>query len=71
MNVDRSQIVAILRTRGLDARAAWAERTLPEIVDTETNAGLLATLSIDPRSLEPVEAAGPDQRRTDVTPHDV
>jgi hypothetical protein len=70
MNVDRSQIVGILRARGLDARADWAERTLPEVVDTETNAGLLTTLSIDPRSLVPVEVARPDQARTDVTPHD-
>ena len=70
MNVDRSQIVGILRTRGLTARADWAERTLPEIVDTETNAGLLATLSIDARSLVPAGTARPDQVATDGAQHD-
>jgi hypothetical protein len=59
MNVDRAEIVAILRERGLDARADWAERTLPEIVDTVMNAGLLETLSIDVRSLAPVEVVPP------------
>lgn len=59
MNVDKTQIVAILRDRGLDARADWADRTLPEIVDTYTNAGLLETLSIDVRSLVPVEVVPP------------
>jgi len=59
MNVDKAQIIAILRDRGLDARADWADRTLPEIVDTNKNAGLLDTLSIDVGSLSPVEVAPP------------
>jgi hypothetical protein len=54
----------------LDVRADWAERTLPEIVDTITNAGLLTTLAIDAQSLTPVEAASPDPARTDVTSQD-
>jgi len=59
MNVDKAQIVAILRDRGLDARADWADRTLPETVDTYLNAGLLETLSIDVGSLSPLEVAPP------------
>jgi hypothetical protein len=39
----------------LDARADWADRTLPDIVDTYLNAGLLQTLSIDVSSLVPAE----------------
>jgi hypothetical protein len=67
MHVDRSQIVGILRARGLNIRADWAERTLPEIVDTKTNAGLLTTLAIDEQSLAPVEAGRSGHVRTDVT----
>jgi hypothetical protein len=56
MNVAKAQIVAILRSRGLDARADWADRTLPDIVDTVTNAGLLKTLGIAAESLQPATA---------------
>ena len=55
INVDKAKIIAILRDRGLDARADWADRTLPDIVDTYLNAGLLQTLSIDVSSLVPAE----------------
>ena len=57
MNVAKAQIVAILRSRGLDTRADWADRTLPDIVDTATNAGLLKTLGIAAESLQPAAAA--------------
>jgi hypothetical protein len=57
MNVSKEQIVANLRVRGLDIRADWAERTLPDLVDTAANAGLLKTLGIAEDSLPP--AAGP------------
>jgi hypothetical protein len=59
MNVDKAQLVAILRSRGLNARADWADRTLPDIVDTETNGGLLNTLAIAPESLQPIDATPP------------
>jgi hypothetical protein len=60
MNVDKAQIVAILRSRGLNTRADWADRTLPDIVDTVANAGLLRTLAIAPESLQlPADAAAP------------
>lgn len=56
MNVAKAEIVAILRSRGLDTRADWADRTLPDIVDTITNAGLLNTLGIPPELLQPAAA---------------
>ncbi len=67
MNVDKAQIVSILRLRGLDARADWAERTLPDIVDTVANASLLNTLAIDPESLQPAAAAPPRSGPADGT----
>ena len=55
--VDRAEIVAALRSRGLHARADWVDRELPALVDTERNAALLRTLDIDPASMSPVVAA--------------
>src|SRR6266540_2863860 len=49
--VDKSKILQILRDRGLHARAEWVDRQLPERVDLEKNAGLLATLHISPSEL--------------------
>ncbi|MEU4624798.1 hypothetical protein AB0G04_33105 [Actinoplanes sp. NPDC023801] len=46
-HVRRSEIVAILRSKGKSARADWFERTLPDIVDTGKNSSLLANLEID------------------------
>jgi hypothetical protein len=55
MQVHRSDITALLRSRGLDDRADWAERQLPESVDTEKNAALLRMLKIDTADLTPVD----------------
>jgi hypothetical protein len=56
--VDKAEIVATLRSRGLHARADWVDRELPHLVDTYRNAALLRTLDIDPvdaeNSTEPV-----------------
>jgi hypothetical protein len=49
--VDKRKILQILRDRGLHARAEWVDRQLPERVDREKNAGLLATLHISPSDL--------------------
>jgi hypothetical protein len=49
--VDKRKILQILRDRGLHARAEWVDRQLPERVDLEKNAGLLATLHISPSDL--------------------
>jgi hypothetical protein len=46
-HVDKAEIVATLRSRGLHARADWVDRALPELVDTHLNAALLRTLDIE------------------------
>jgi hypothetical protein len=57
--VDKQRILQVLRDRGLHARAQWAERELPDRVDLERNAGLLATLHISPADLaDPPGAEG-------------
>lgn len=57
MYINKSDIVAALRAKEMDARADWVDRTLPDLVDTSKNAALLQTLGIDPASLTPVENA--------------
>ena len=49
--VHKRKILQILRNRGLHARADWVDRQLPERVDLDKNAGLLATLQISPADL--------------------
>jgi hypothetical protein len=51
VEIDKRKIVEALRRRGLSARADWVDRELPDRVDTVRNAGLLATLGIDPADL--------------------
>jgi hypothetical protein len=48
MAIDKAKVVALLRRRGLDDRAAWVDRQLPAHFDMYDNAGLLAMLNIDP-----------------------
>jgi len=40
-----------LRRRALDARADWVDRTMPDDIDVQLNAGLFATLGIDVQAL--------------------
>jgi hypothetical protein len=54
--VNKAAIIATLRSRGLSARADWVDRELPELVDVDKNAGLLATLRITPTDLSPTGA---------------
>jgi hypothetical protein len=60
-HVDKAEIVATLRSRGLHARADWVDRELPELVDTYRNAALLRTLDIDPAATAPSDPA-PQER---------
>jgi len=55
--VDKAQIVATLRSRGLHARAGWVDRELPELVDTYRNAALFQILDIDPVVMAPSDPA--------------
>jgi hypothetical protein len=65
MKVVRAHVVAILRSRGLNARADWVDRTLPDVVDTESNAGLFRTLEIAPESLLSTDVTAPDRSAPD------
>ncbi|GHJ17769.1 MULTISPECIES: hypothetical protein [unclassified Micromonospora] len=51
MTIARQRIVSLLRERGQRVRADWVERELPEQVDPEKHAGLLAILRLDPADL--------------------
>jgi hypothetical protein len=53
MFIDKAEIVATLRSRGLGTRADWVDREMPELVDTYKHAGLLQTLGIDIASMPP------------------
>jgi hypothetical protein len=61
MMIDKDRILDALRRRGQHARADWVDRTLPARVDTVRNAGLLATLELNPADLcdEPSPPTGP------------
>lgn len=48
MKIDKSKILEVLRRRGQHTRADWVDRQLPDPVDTAQNAGILATLDLNP-----------------------
>jgi hypothetical protein len=47
MNIDKQQILDLLRTQGKDDQAQLAESELPDRVDTDQHAGLLEKLGIN------------------------
>jgi hypothetical protein len=51
MQIDKSQIIDLLKSRGDHDQAAKAESELPDKVDPETDAGLLGRFGIDPQDL--------------------
>lgn len=51
MNIDKSQIIDMLKKRGDDDKATKAESELPDQVDTEKDKGKLDKLGIDPSDL--------------------
>lgn len=51
MNIDKGQILDLLRGQGKQAEAAQAETELPDQVDTDQHAGLLAKLGLNPAEL--------------------
>jgi hypothetical protein len=57
MYINKADIVATLRARGLDERADWVDRGLPPLVDTGKNAALLRMLDIDPATMTPADPA--------------
>ena len=51
MQIDKSQILEFLKSRGDNDKAAQAETELPDQVDTDQHAGLLSQLGINPAEL--------------------
>lgn len=52
MQVDRTQIIDLLKSRGNDTLTDVAEVVFPETVDTDDEAFLLAKFRIDPQDLK-------------------
>lgn len=51
VQIDKSQLLDLLRSQGNHDQAAQADNQLPDTVDTEQHAGILSGLGIDPSSL--------------------
>ena len=51
MEIDKSQIIEQLRSRGEDAKAGQAEADLPDTVDTDKDSGLLEKYGLNPQDL--------------------
>jgi hypothetical protein len=51
MNIDKNQILALLRSQGDEGKAQQADQELPDQVDTDRDAGLLSRFGIDPMDL--------------------
>lgn len=51
MEIDKSQIIEMLKSRGDHDTAKEADKSLPDTVDTDKDAGMLARFGIDPAAL--------------------
>ena len=51
MNIDKNQIIELLKSQGDHDKAAQAESELPGQVDTDKDSGLLSKFGIDPMDL--------------------
>jgi hypothetical protein len=51
MNIDKQQIIELLRSRGDQDQAAQANSELPDTVDTDKDAGLLSKFGINAEDL--------------------
>jgi hypothetical protein len=51
MNIDKSQIVELLKSRGDHDKAQQAQSELPDQVDTEKDSSLLSKLGVNPSEL--------------------
>lgn len=60
MHIEKAEILAILRARGLNERADWVDRDLPPLVDTQKHSALLHLLGIDMSTIAGVDTAAPD-----------
>jgi len=51
MQIDKDQIIQLLKSQGDHDKASQAESELPGQVDTDQDSGLLSKLGIDPMTL--------------------
>ena len=51
MQIDKDQILQLLRSQGDDAKAQQADQQLPGPVDTDEHGGILQKLGLDPMEL--------------------
>lgn len=51
MNIDKSQIIDLLKKQGQEGKAQQAQAELPDQVDTDKDAGLLDKYGIDVKDL--------------------
>ena len=51
MQIDKAQILQLLRSQGDDQKAQQADQELPGTVDTDEHAGLLSKFGLDPMDL--------------------
>lgn len=51
MQIDKNQILDMLRSRGDDAKVDQADKELPEKVDTDQHCELLTKVGINPKDL--------------------
>ena len=51
MNIDKQQIIDLLKNQGDHDKADQAEKELPDQVDTEQDKGLLSKFGINPQDL--------------------
>lgn len=51
MNIDKAQIIELLKSQGKDDKAGQAEAELPDQVDTDRDANLLEKYGINPQEL--------------------
>jgi hypothetical protein len=51
MQIDKAQILELLRSQGDDAKAQQADAELPNQVDTDQHAGLLEKFGLNPADL--------------------
>jgi hypothetical protein len=51
MQIDKDQILQLLRSQGDEQKAQQADEELPAQVDTDEHAGLLSKFGIDPMEL--------------------
>ena len=55
--VNKTEVIAALRARQLNARADWVDREFPDLIDADKNAALLDMLGIDRTAMSTPDAA--------------